>query len=382
MTVIHLTPLVQDATERVAADATLIARASFPYLVDGAAVVVPQQLRFDFKAGQPSPVVELDEPDGFAWLLHLKVGSWVQARAVMWLGAELDWAELTDVNPATLTSEGAPSMPTGQQLITREQVDDLFDNRALLDAATYVAVQPTAPDPTKITAWVDNTTSPPTVKGWNGTAWVAIGGGGGGGAVSSVAGRTGAVTLTKTDVSLGNVDNTADASKPISTAQATVNAAKADLVGGLVPTSQIPALALNTSFTVASQAAMLALTTTQVQPGDLAIRTDGAGTFILTATDPSQLGNWVRLNAPTDAVTTVNGQQGTVVLGATPTSAPRLPPLSRQPSPPSRRRRSVSATSTTRPMSTSRSRRRSRPRSTRRRRSARTSSTSAQRPTT
>jgi hypothetical protein len=85
---------------------------------------------------------------------------------------------------------------------------------------------------------------------------------------------------------------------------------------GVVPTSQIPALALTATVVVASQAAMLALTTTQVQPGDLAVRTDGAGTFILTATDPSVLGNWTRLNAPTDVVVSVNGQVGTVVLAA------------------------------------------------------------------
>lgn len=36
--------------------------------------------------------------------------------------------------------------------------------------------------------------------------------------VTSVAGKTGTVTLDKTDVSLGNVDNTADLNKPISTA--------------------------------------------------------------------------------------------------------------------------------------------------------------------
>jgi hypothetical protein len=36
--------------------------------------------------------------------------------------------------------------------------------------------------------------------------------------VSSVAGKTGAVTLVKADVGLNNADNTADASKPISTA--------------------------------------------------------------------------------------------------------------------------------------------------------------------
>lgn len=39
--------------------------------------------------------------------------------------------------------------------------------------------------------------------------------------VTSVNTRTGAVTLTKSDVGLGNVDNTSDASKPISTATQT-----------------------------------------------------------------------------------------------------------------------------------------------------------------
>ncbi len=43
--------------------------------------------------------------------------------------------------------------------------------------------------------------------------------------VQSVAGRTGTVTLTRTDVGLGNVDNTSDANKPVSTAQAAADAA-------------------------------------------------------------------------------------------------------------------------------------------------------------
>lgn len=43
--------------------------------------------------------------------------------------------------------------------------------------------------------------------------------------VSSVAGKTGAVTLAKADVGLGNVDNTSDANKPVSTAQATADSA-------------------------------------------------------------------------------------------------------------------------------------------------------------
>lgn len=51
--------------------------------------------------------------------------------------------------------------------------------------------------------------------------------GGGGGAVDSVAGKTGVVTLEKADVGLGSVDNTSDADKPVSTAQATALAGKA-----------------------------------------------------------------------------------------------------------------------------------------------------------
>lgn len=46
--------------------------------------------------------------------------------------------------------------------------------------------------------------------------------------VTSVAGKTGAVSLVKADVGLGNVDNTADVSKPISTATQTALNAKAD----------------------------------------------------------------------------------------------------------------------------------------------------------
>lgn len=49
-------------------------------------------------------------------------------------------------------------------------------------------------------------------------------------AVSSVNGRTGAVVLTKSDVGLGNVDNTSDATKPISTATQTALDAKSDVV--------------------------------------------------------------------------------------------------------------------------------------------------------
>ncbi len=57
----------------------------------------------------------------------------------------------------------------------------------------------------------------------SGMSWVAPGSA----PVSSVAGKTGAVTLDKADVSLGNVDNTSDANKPISTATQSALDAKA-----------------------------------------------------------------------------------------------------------------------------------------------------------
>lgn len=105
---------------------------------------------------------------------------------------------------------------------------------------------------------------------------------------------------------------------PVTIDQAQVNglaatfATKADLVLGKIPTSQIPAVAINTTFTVASQAAMLALSATQ---GDVAIRTDftPAHAYQLAAADPTVLSNWIQVSL--GAVTTVNGQTGVVVLG-------------------------------------------------------------------
>jgi hypothetical protein len=50
--------------------------------------------------------------------------------------------------------------------------------------------------------------------------------------VTSVSGKTGDVTLVKGDVGLGNVDNTADVDKPVSTATSTALATKVDKVTG------------------------------------------------------------------------------------------------------------------------------------------------------
>lgn len=142
--------------------------------------------------------------------------------------------------------------------------------------------------------------------------------------VQSVAGRTGAVTLAKADVGLGNVDNTSDASKPISTATQTALDARiltsargaangvASLdSGGKVPESQLPAVVVSDVFSVASEAAMLALT---AERGDIAVRSDLNKTFALSTSPASTLGNWVELRTPTDAVLSVAGKTGAVTL--------------------------------------------------------------------
>ena len=61
---------------------------------------------------------------------------------------------------------------------------------------------------------------------------------------------------------------------------------------GYLPTSTIPPLRSHEYYEVASQAARLALTTSQVQPGDTVYQTDTNEYYILTTTDPSVNGNW------------------------------------------------------------------------------------------
>jgi hypothetical protein len=93
-------------------------------------------------------------------------------------------------------------------------------------------------------------------------------------------------------------------------------AGKADLVGGLVPTSQIPAIAITEYLgAVGSQAAMLALAG---QRGDWCLRTDGlpnTGQWILGGDNAALLSSWVQVPLPTVPVQSVNGQAGVIVLG-------------------------------------------------------------------
>lgn len=74
--------------------------------------------------------------------------------------------------------------------------------------------------------------------------------------VSSVSGKTGSVSLTKSDVGLSNVDNTADVDKPVSSAQATALAAKAPLASPSftgTPTGPTAAPGVNTTQLATTQ---------------------------------------------------------------------------------------------------------------------------------
>lgn len=81
--------------------------------------------------------------------------------------------------------------------------------------------------------------------------------------VLSVAGRTGAVSLTKADVGLGNVDNTADAAKPVSTAQQTA------LDGKQAASAVLTFLATATAGTTAAVKTLLALVKGDVGLGNV-----------------------------------------------------------------------------------------------------------------
>lgn len=125
---------------------------------------------------------------------------------------------------------------------------------------------------------------------------------------------TGVESLAETDIPSLHLAKISDAGTAAGYDAATSGASKVLLTdaNGKIDDSVLPALALTDISVVASEAAMLALT---AQPGDVAVRTDIEKTFMLKATPASTLANWVELKSPTDAVSSVNGKTGAVVLG-------------------------------------------------------------------
>ena len=129
----------------------------------------------------------------------------------------------------------------------------------------------------------------------------------------------------RTAIGLGNVDNTSDANKPISTATQTALDAKQSTSekgsangyasldsGGKIPQAQLPAIAITEYLgSVANQAAMLALSG---QKGDWCIRSDTGAVWIISGTDPTLLGSWTQISYPASPVTSVAGRTGDVTI--------------------------------------------------------------------
>lgn len=143
---------------------------------------------------------------------------------------------------------------------------------------------------------------------------------GSGNAVTSITATNGALTVTKGKSfsetghthTLSNItDAGTAASKNVGTSSGNVPVLDSN---GKLSTSVLPALAISDTFVVASQSAMLALT---AQVGDIAVRTDTKQTYILQKDGASTLSNWVKLETPADAVSSVNGKTGAVSLSTT-----------------------------------------------------------------
>jgi len=89
----------------------------------------------------------------------------------------------------------------------------------------------------------------------------------------------------------------------------------ATLVGGTIPTAQIPAIAITEYLgSVASEAAMLTL---DGDRGDWCNRSDLGTMWVLSADDSTLLASWVQLLYPTAPVTSVAGRTGAVTLSDT-----------------------------------------------------------------
>ncbi|WP_082921149.1 hypothetical protein [Rhodococcus sp. HS-D2] len=85
--------------------------------------------------------------------------------------------------------------------------------------------------------------------------------------------------------------------------------------GGKVNQSQLPSITITEVFTVATEAAMVALVADE---GDVAIRTDLNKSFIHNGGTAGTAADWSELLTPTAGVSSVNGQTGAVTVSAVP----------------------------------------------------------------
>ncbi|MBP5999358.1 MAG: hypothetical protein KA534_02785 [Sediminibacterium sp.] len=109
---------------------------------------------------------------------------------------------------------------------------------------------------------------------------------------------------TNTDGYLSSADWNSFNNKISATEKASANGVATLNALGKIPTSQIPAISFSSGYVVSSQSAMLALSAAVV--GSIAIRTDNSKNYVLSASDPAVLSNWLELLMPA-AVSSVNG---------------------------------------------------------------------------
>ncbi len=109
---------------------------------------------------------------------------------------------------------------------------------------------------------------------------------------------------TNTDGYLSSADWNSFNNKISATEKASANGVATLNSLGKIPTSQIPAISFSSGYVVSSQSAMLALSAAVV--GSIAIRTDNSKNYVLSASDPTVLSNWLELLMPA-AVSSVNG---------------------------------------------------------------------------
>ena len=103
---------------------------------------------------------------------------------------------------------------------------------------------------------------------------------------------------------LSNTDWNTFNNKLSSSEKAVANGIATLDASGKIPTSQVPAISFSSGYVVRNQSEMLALSSAVV--GSIAIRTDNSKNYVLSASDPSVLGNWLELLMPA-SVSSVNG---------------------------------------------------------------------------
>lgn len=100
-------------------------------------------------------------------------------------------------------------------------------------------------------------------------------------------------------------------------------AGKADLVNGVLDTTQIPDLAISEfKGSVSSQSAMLAISG---EKGDWVTRSDDGKVYVITGTDPSVIGGWTALTYPVASAANLSYTSSTRLIGISGGTGATLP---------------------------------------------------------